>query len=219
MRIPGTVIDDYTTINSLTDHLVDSGVLTGSGPGAGPLTGLAAVLAAPAREVEPVAMARAAAVRVNPDDRRDRRARWPAAVRPAGQNVGAGELPGARESTRPPRMDRIGRLLSVYDQEGRLAAEMRRRVSPVLGDVTLDGLGLDEADPCPARGRRRRHDPRRRPHDPRIVLRLARADQRRGYATHDRFCPAHQAPVPGLRLQLQRARRLAAAGQPAVHRA
>ncbi|MEV4518278.1 beta-ketoacyl synthase N-terminal-like domain-containing protein [Dactylosporangium sp. NPDC049525] len=144
VRIPGTVIDDYTTIRGLTDHLVDSGVLAGTGPGTGPTGRLGRILAEPARDVEPVALPAplpfdsilmsgvtgVLGARLLHDLLSKTDARIRCLVR--------ADSPEAA-------LERIGRLLAVYDEEGALRAELRRRVTPVLGDVTLDRFGLDEA--------------------------------------------------------------------------
>ena len=145
VRIPGTVIDDFTTIRGLTDHLVDSGVLAGTGPGTGPSGRLGKVLAEPAREVDPVALPAPL-----PYDSifmsgvtgvlgarllHDLLARTGSRIRCL-----------VRADSPEAALDRIGRLLAVYDEEGALRAELRRRVTPVLGDVTLDNFGLAEEE-------------------------------------------------------------------------
>ncbi|GIJ29511.1 hypothetical protein Vqi01_46730 [Micromonospora qiuiae] len=144
VRIPGSAIEEYCTIRSFTDHLVDSGLITiGGAAGATLVTGLAAVLTEPARAVTPV------------------RTPAPLEVESVFLTGVTGVLGGrllydllATTSVRvtclvradsPSRaMERIGRLLSVYDEEGRLTDALRDRVTAVLGDVSQDRLGLDE---------------------------------------------------------------------------
>ncbi|MET7403344.1 beta-ketoacyl synthase N-terminal-like domain-containing protein, partial [Dactylosporangium sp. NPDC005572] len=140
VQLAGSLIVEYTTIGSLTDHLVGEGLLVGAG-GEGALP---EVLTAPAREVEPLVLDA------------------PLPVESVFLTGVTGVLGGrllydllagttatvsclVRADDEDEAMRRIARLLAVYDREGALTGELHKRVTPLLGDVTREHLGLDPA--------------------------------------------------------------------------
>ena len=151
VRIPGAAIEEHSTIRSFADHLLDTGLIVdeSTAPAAGPGAaagerGTSSVLDAPARE--PDTLTREAPFQVDSilitgvtgvlggklvhDLLSETNARITCLVR--GEDVHQ-----ARE--------RIRYFLGVYDVEGNLSGEFDRRVTPILGDVSRDDMGLDAA--------------------------------------------------------------------------
>jgi thioester reductase-like protein len=150
VRIPGAVIEEHSTIRSFADHLLAAGLIVDqnavatadSGDAAGASSAMAPVLSAPARE--PRRFTRETALPIDSilitgvtgvlggkllyDLLSLTSAHVTCLVR--GEDVAQ-----ARE--------RIRYFFGVYDAEGELSEAFDRRVTPVLGDVSREGMGLD----------------------------------------------------------------------------
>lgn len=146
VQLPGTAIEEYTTIRSLANYLIEDGLITAGTAGATTRDvdpRIAQVIAAPARQPERL-------VRSEP---------FP--IESIFITGVTGVLGGkllydllsdttvrvtclVRGDDTDKALDRVRYFLGVYDVEGRLGEEFERRVSVVLGDVSQDQLGLDD---------------------------------------------------------------------------
>jgi thioester reductase-like protein len=143
VEIPGTVIEEYTTIRSLADHVIRSGYLSGTN-GHRQEESYEPVLRAPAREPavlerdEPLPVTSVLLTGVTGvlggklvyDLLANTSAQVHCLVR--GDDVSRAK-------------ERVRHFLDVYDVERRLAGEFDRRVEAVLGDVGRPGLGIEAA--------------------------------------------------------------------------
>jgi thioester reductase-like protein len=157
VEIPATTIGEYHTIRSFSRHLIEAGLITAPPPVNGDArrahaNGGASVAA---RDRVPVAAARA------PEPEKLSRDR-PFAADSVFITGVTGVLGGkllydlltgtsatmtclVRGEDLRRATDRIRYFLGVYDPGGKLTAEFERRVIPLLGDVSLPRLGLDDA--------------------------------------------------------------------------
>ncbi|HEY2576041.1 MAG TPA: beta-ketoacyl synthase N-terminal-like domain-containing protein [Streptosporangiaceae bacterium] len=143
VQIPGTAIEEHTTIRSFADHVIDQGYITGERGVDGVDPRIMTVVSAPARQPErlvrdepfPVSSIFITGVtgvlggRLLYDLLAETDVRITCLVR--NRDVAA-----ARE--------RVRYFLDVYDAEGRLTDAFSQRVEIVLGDVSQERMGLDE---------------------------------------------------------------------------
>jgi malonyl CoA-acyl carrier protein transacylase len=144
VRIPGAAIEEYTTIRSFAEHLIEAGYIAGEGVENGADPRIARIVTAPARLPEKLQLARPLPVasvlitgvtgvlggRLLYDLLADTEIRVRCLVR-------GEDLTAARA--------RVRYFLDVYDTEGRLAGEFERRVAVLLGDVSQEHFGLEES--------------------------------------------------------------------------
>src|SRR6185437_2311071 len=146
VQLPGTAIEEYTTIRSLASYLIEAELITAGTGGAAARAvdpRIARVIAAPARQPERLVRSE------------------PFGIESIFITGVTGVLGGkllydllsdttvlvtclVRGQDEVKALDRVRYFLAVYDVEKRLREEFDRRVSVVLGDVSQSQLGLDD---------------------------------------------------------------------------
>jgi len=146
VQLPGTAIEEYTTIRSLASYLIEAELITAGTGGAAARAvdpRIARVIAAPARQPERLVRSE------------------PFGIESIFITGVTGVLGGkllydllsdttvlvtclVRGQDEVKALDRVRYFLAVYDVEERLREEFDRRVSVVLGDVSQSQLGLDD---------------------------------------------------------------------------